>query len=66
MLSKAAGIFYSDCMRAYEGIYELRANEFSFSSWNKKKKKKKKKQKNKKTKKKTQKLRTSLRASENY
>ena len=33
MLSKAAGIFYSDYMRAYEGIYELKADEFSFSSW---------------------------------
>ena len=48
MLSKAAGIFYSDCMRAYEGIYELRANEFSFSSWNKKTKTKNKKTKKKK------------------
>ena len=50
MLSKAAGIFYWDCIRAYEGIYELRAEEFSSSSGNEK----------------TQKLRTSLRASENY
>ena len=29
VFSKATRIFYWDCMKAYEGIYELRAKEFS-------------------------------------
>ena len=55
MFIKVVGIYYWDLLledvsRLVKGIYELRAEEFSSSSGNEK----------------TQKLRTSLRASENY